>query len=105
MRALNVVRWIHSTSLTLLSAGVTTVKIALCRKSFRKTSPFSGFLIPISEDDGSLSRPPMRLFGRPRGQHSVIYEEESVDPRSAESDDDVQLGGESESESDEDVAW
>lgn len=86
------------------------------RKSFGKASIFLVFLgISISEeDDGSLSRPPMRLFGRLQGRHSAMHEDESVDSRSAESgDSDNVLGSDrgfsvqwSGSESDEeDAGW
>jgi len=66
-----------------------------------------------SEDDGSLSRPPMRLFGRPRGRHPATHEDESVDSRSTDSGDSDNVGSDdrslgvqwSGSESDEDAGW
>jgi hypothetical protein len=42
---------------------------------FLKTIPFSG----DDDDDGSLARPPMRLFGLVRGQRSFIPDDESGD--------------------------
>lgn len=55
----------------------------------------------------------MHLFGRPRGRHPAMHEDESVDSRSADSGDSDNVGSDdrslgvqwSGSESDEDAGW
>ena len=52
------------------------------------TSFFSG----EDEGDGSLARPPMRLFGRIRNQPSFSSEAESSDSQCSEADDSDNAG-------------
>jgi hypothetical protein len=48
-------------------------------------------LLP-SEDDGSLARPPMRLFGRPCARRSTVLEEEHVEAELSGSDESNNAG-------------
>ena len=48
----------------------------------------------LSEDDGSLARPPMRLFGRPCAQRSTIPEDERVESELSGSDESNNAGNE-----------
>jgi hypothetical protein len=72
-------------------AGTTRVGTASSRKSPTKSNPLPFFLkVSLSGDegdDGSLARPPMRLFGRVRSQDSFISEGESGDSQFTESND------------------
>jgi hypothetical protein len=46
----------------------------------------------LSEDDGSLARPPMRLFGRPCARRSTIPEDERVESELSGSDESNDAG-------------
>jgi hypothetical protein len=59
-----------------------TVVIVPSRKSFVRDQIFLLFSMKFSEDDGSLARPPMRLFGR-----STMSKGRSVESELSGSDD------------------
>lgn len=69
--------------------GMITVVILPGRKFFVRDYKFlfsqSNHLLH-SEDDGSLARPPMHLFGRPRVRRSTILEDERVESELSGSD-------------------
>lgn len=58
-----------------------------------------------SEDDGSLARPPMRLFGRPYAHRSTIPEDERVESDFSGSDESSDGGLEGGHLSDADDQW
>lgn len=77
-------------------AGMTGMCTASTRKSSAKKSDCLPYLKILSfsdeEDDGSLARPPMRLFGRVSSQRSFISEDESEDSQFSGSGDSDDVG-------------
>ena len=63
-------------------AGMITVIMVPSRKFFARDYNYcfsQRSHLFLSEDDGSLARPPMRLFGRRCARHSTIPEDERVE--------------------------